>query len=143
ATSRIDPRSLHHGSETSATSTGTQANAKMRLAAVPRSILIGSMSIPRAREQPARPDDENDQERDMPGQDLPGRRQRGPDRLRDAKHHAAEQRAPQIAEAADDDRFERKDEPDRSGRRIEVRADSKEDAGNSRENHRDPERHCK
>ena len=59
----------------------------------------------------------------MPGEDLPGRRQRRADGLRDAEHHAADQRAPQAAEAADDHRFEREDQPDRTGRRIEVGAD--------------------
>ena len=38
-------------------------------------------SVPRAREQPARPDDQDDEEREMPGEDLPGRRQRRADRL--------------------------------------------------------------
>ena len=57
------------------------------------------------------------------------------------EHDAADQRAPHAAEAADNHRFEGQDQPDRTGRRIEVRADGEQHAGDRREDHRDAERH--
>ena len=66
--------------------------------------------------------------------------ERGADRLRDAKHHAADQRAPHTAQPADDDGLEGEDQPDRSRRRIENCADAEQDAGDRGEDHRDAER---
>ena len=112
--------------------------AKTRLARVARSTRTGvSMSVSRAREQPARANDQDEQEGEVAGEDLPGRRQRGAERLRDAQHHAANQRAPQAAEPADDHGLERQDQPDRPGRRIEIGADGKQHAGERREDHGD------
>src|ERR1700722_17710123 len=138
--SRISPASPHHGKATSAASMTTAATAKMRLAQVPRSTRSVSMSVSRAREQPARPNDQDNQKGDVPSEDLPGRRQRGTDRLRDAQDHAADQRAPHAAEAADDHRFKRQNQPDWTGRRIEVRSDRKQHAGDRGEDHRDAQR---
>jgi hypothetical protein len=112
--SRIQPESLHHGKATSARSTGAATKAKA--------------------------DDQDDQEGDVAGEDLPGRRQRRADRLRDAEHNAADQRAPHVAEPADDHRLESQDEPDRPGRRIENRPDGEQHAGYCREDHGDAQR---
>src|ERR1700682_3330944 len=124
--SRIQPASPHHGKAISAASAGAATKVKVRLAFVPRSTRSGSMSVPRARKQPARADDQDDEKSDVAGEDLPSRRQRRADRLRHGEDHAADQRAPHIAESADDDGLESENEPDRSGRRIEDGTDGKQ-----------------
>src|SRR5580704_13563847 len=97
--SRMSPALPHHGSAASAVRSGTIAMAKPRLAFVPRSTRMGSMSVPRAREQPVRAQDQNDQKGDVSGENLPVWIERGPDGLGDAEHHAADERTPYAAEA--------------------------------------------
>ena len=53
----------------------------------------------------------------------------GADGLRDADHDAAGERAPQAAEAADDHRLERVDQPRRADGRIEIGADAEKERG--------------
>src|SRR5271169_3339130 len=111
---RISPASPHHGNATSATNTITPTTAKTRLALVARSTRTESMSVPRAREQPAGSNHQDDQKGDVTGENLPGRRQRRTDRLSDAQHHAADQRTPQAAQPANDHGLECQDQPDRA-----------------------------
>src|SRR5574338_190072 len=89
----------------------------------------GVISVPRPREQAVGPEAEHDQEGDMACQDLQVRLDRGADRLGDAENDRADQRAPHVAEAADDDRLEGIDQARRPDRRVEVRAYREEDAG--------------
>src|SRR5436189_6336540 len=63
-------------------------------------------SLSGAREEPARAQHKNCQKRQVPSQDLPFRIDLGADGLGDADDDAAEQRAPQAAEPADDDGLE-------------------------------------
>ena len=57
----------------------------------------------------------------MSGQYLPLRIDPRADGLGDAEHHATSQRAPEASEPADDDGFERIEQPRRADRRIEIR----------------------
>ena len=90
--------------------------------------IVARLTLTRSREQAARPDQQRDEEDDMPGEQLPFRIDRGADRLRDAQEDAARERAPERAEAADDDRLEGEDEARRTDRRIEIRAHAEEEA---------------
>src|SRR4051812_1496886 len=103
----MSPESPHHGSDASAARPTATTTANTWLAAVARSTRTGcrvsAISIPRAREQPARPDDQDDKEGDVAGQDLPGRRQRAAKGLRKPHPHPPDQGPPQAAEPADDD----------------------------------------
>ena len=79
----------------------------------------------------------------MPGQKLPARVDRRPERLRDAQNDAARQCAPQIAQPADDHRLEAEDQPPAADRRVETGADTQQHPGNrgdrQRQRHRQPE----
>src|SRR5579872_7452701 len=140
----MSPASPHHGSETSAARITAASAAKMRLAPVARSTrtvsTAAAISVPRPRKQPAGAQNQDDQKGDMTGEDLPIRIERRADRLGDTEHHAADQRTPHAAEAADDDGFERKNEPDRPGRWIEDRANPEQHARDRGEHHRNAER---
>src|SRR5262245_46768013 len=72
---------------------------------------------------------EDNEERKMPCEHLPAGIDMGADALGDAQQDAAEERAPQTAEAANDDGFEAENQPRRSDRRIEVGAHGDEHAG--------------
>ena len=65
----------------------------------------------------------------MPGQDSPAGREPGTDGLRHAEDDAADQRAPERAEAADDDGLEREQQTIGSAAERERRADPERDAG--------------
>ena len=67
--------------------------------------------IQRARKKTARPQHHDHQKRDVTREYLPFRIELGADGLREADNDAAGQRAPQAAEAADDDSLERVDQP--------------------------------
>ncbi len=77
----------------------------------------------------------------MSGQHAPARREPRADRLRDAEDDAADQRAPERAEAADDHRLEGEEQPVGAAREREGRPDAEEDAGDGddgqRQRHRE------
>ena len=77
----------------------------------------------------------------MAGQQLPARIDLRADRLRHAEDDAAGQRAPHIAEPADDDRLEAEDQPRRADRRIEIGAHRQEHAGDGDDGERQRHRH--
>src|SRR5579862_2430421 len=111
----MSPASPHHGIAASTARSSTVKTAKVLLALVPRSTwTCASISIPRPRKQSARADDQDGEKGEMSGEDLPGRIERRTEGLGDAEHHAADQRPPQAAEAADDHRLKGEDKPDRS-----------------------------
>src|SRR5689334_19995652 len=114
----MSPESPHHGSDARSARTGTAQTAAVRLALVARSTRSASISISRPREQPAWPNDQDNQKSQMPGKDLPRRRERGPDGLGNAKENATGQRTPHAAKPTDNHGLERQDQPDRPGCRI-------------------------
>src|SRR5262245_52087502 len=72
---------------------------------------------------------EDNEERKMPGEHLPAGIDVGADALGDAEQDAAEKRAPQAAEAADDHGLEAENQPRRSDRWIKIGAHRDEHAG--------------
>jgi hypothetical protein len=85
----------------------------------------------------ARPQDEDDQEGDVTGQDLPFGVDGRAGCLRNADDDAAGQRAPQAAEPADDDGLEGEYEPCRTDRGIEIGAHPKEQSRQRGDGERD------
>src|SRR5689334_4940322 len=82
--------------------------------------LVMVASVERTREQAARPHDQDGEEGEMAGEDLPFRIDPGADGLRDPEHDAAGERTPEAAEPADDHRLERIEQPGRADGRIEI-----------------------
>src|SRR6185503_18388300 len=115
AMSRMVPASPHQGSEASTARPAMTKTAKVRLARVARSTRASVIADPR--EQAVGLEDDDDHEHDVAGEHLPLRRGRRAEglgderrddaragRLRDAEDDAADQRAPQAPQPADDHR---------------------------------------
>jgi len=95
-----------------------------------------ALNPPRA-EQTARPDQQNQQEGQMPSEDLPFRIDRRAERLGDADDDATGKRPPQRAETADDDRLEGIDSAAPADGRIEVGARAEIECGDRHHHHGD------
>src|SRR5579883_450330 len=96
----------------------SRARRPMTINHEPEAFTLIEASI--TREQALRPDDENDEEQDMAGENLPGGVELRADRLGDAERDAADQRAPKAAEAAEHHRFEGDEQTARPAARVEI-----------------------
>src|SRR5471030_1543405 len=140
--SRIDAVSPQKGNVARATTRPAPTTAKRRLALVLRSTVKSeaiASSVSRAWEEAVGAQHQHHEECQMARQNLPLRIEDGADRLCDPEDYRAEQRPPEIAEPADDDRLEGVDQPVGSDRRVEVAADREKDAGDG--GHREGDRH--
>lgn len=73
----------------------------------------------------------------MAGERVPARIESGANRLGNAEDDAARERSPQASQAADDDDFERVEQPRRTDGRIEYGANAEQDAGDRHDRERD------